>query len=62
VEELHIKLVVLHDQDGFSHPPFPSPVPSPMLAAVCEIRLLPRSGRQAGKLVFICYGKANGTR
>jgi hypothetical protein len=23
-EELHIKLVVLHDQDGLGHPPFPS--------------------------------------
>ena len=33
VEELHIELVVLHNQDGFRHPPFPSPVPGPMLAA-----------------------------
>jgi hypothetical protein len=25
VEELHIELVVLHDQDGFGHPLNPSP-------------------------------------
>ena len=33
VEELHIELVVLHDQDGFGHPPIPSPVRDALHAA-----------------------------
>jgi hypothetical protein len=28
VEELHIELIVLHDQDGLAHPFCPSPAPA----------------------------------
>ena len=57
VEELHVELVVLHDQDGLGHPP--------------TLRLS-RADAQCGsgaerplapprKLVPMCYGKANAT-
>ena len=54
VEELHIELVVLHDQDGLGHPPLPL-VPGPMRSA-------PWRGAPVApprKLVPKCYGKAN---
>ena len=51
VEELHVELVVLDDQDGFGHPPIPH---QPRRASAARV---PRSA--AKQTSPICYGKAN---
>src|SRR5260221_5803397 len=59
VEELHIELVVFHDQDGLWHYPFPALfVPNAREVAQAQSPPRPRSG-MIGTVVPICYGKAN---
>ena len=60
VEELHVELVVLHDQDGLGH----SPAPLPRCRNGCGARLGAGADGRAlaqclNKLVRNCYGKAN---
>src|SRR5688572_33151874 len=63
VEELHVELVVLHDQDGFGH--F-GPSGYPHLAAPWPVTKDPPRPRRANgqnlskTLLAIRYGKANG--
>ena len=61
VEELHIELVVLHNQDSLGHPrSFACPPPMP--ASGTRTGLSMHSAAAPFKLVPICYGKANGTQ
>src|SRR5437016_10985096 len=66
VEELHVELIVLHDQDGLWHS-LPALSPSCPCCPECafvpnarlsRVRMRPRSG-MIGTVVPICYGKAN---
>ena len=59
VEELHIELVVLHDQDGLRHSPrpfFPKAVPT-RAGGIATIRAIGHD--QENSVVPIHYGKAN---
>src|SRR5205085_11242942 len=64
VEELHVELVVLHDQDGFGHPAPPAvPARLPLPVSKPERPRRPRraNGQNLSKtLVAMYYGKANG--
>ena len=62
VEELHIELVVLHDEDGLGHPK-PSCVSERPASPATPASIAPSMrALNTFKLVPICYGKANGTQ
>src|SRR5579859_4030109 len=59
VEELHIELIVLHNQDSLGHPR--SLAPAPSTPAAVRDRSLRRIRPSCATLAPICYGKANTT-